>query len=97
MLDLWRLRRGLQPQRTDCTVVRTDGVDIDGLLGRQIDDWYLNLLDTAPVEMLPVTEMRTRVEPVLDENGSVDVILPDVCRRLVSVKLKGWQLLLHTG
>lgn len=90
MLDLWRLNCALLPLREDCVVERADGIDIDLLLHRRIRDWYLNLLDTAPVNLLAVTDIADQVAPRPLSDGSVAVDLPERCRRVVEVTLEGW-------
>lgn len=93
MLSQWRLRRQLEPLRSDCTVLRSDGIDLERLLTAEMRDWYLTLLDTAPLEMLAVTDIAG--ETALQVNGSdnchATVLLPERCRRVVSVMLGNWQ------
>lgn len=91
MLDVWRLHRALLPLREDCVVERLDGIDLDMYLRREMRNWYLDLLDTAAPEMLKVTDIagQTMVKPLAD--GSGVVTLPERCRRVVEVKLDGWE------
>lgn len=91
MLDQWRLRRELEPLRSDCTVERLDGIDTDALLRNELNDWYRNLLDTAPVEMLSITDIADMVAIVKRDDGSATVRLPEKCRRVVEVMLDCWQ------
>lgn len=71
-------------------VERHDGIDLDVYLRREMRNWYLDLLDTAPLELLKVTDIadRTMVKPLPDGSGLV--VLPERCRRVVEVKLDGW-------
>lgn len=90
MLDLWRLRRALLPLREDCAVERRDGIDLDRLLHAELRAWYANLLDTAPVDMLVLTDIARDVAPVLHDDGLMIVTLPTGCRRVVEVEAEGW-------
>ena len=54
MLALWRRMRTVEPLRLDCSVGRTDSVDIDAILDGEMRLWYLNLLDSADPDLLPV-------------------------------------------
>jgi len=90
MLKLWRLNCALLPLREDCVVERADGIDIDSLLSRRMRDWYLNLLDTAPVNLLEVSDIALQVAPRPISDGSVEIELPERCRRVVEVELIGW-------
>ncbi len=91
MLNQWRLRRALEPLRSDCTVERLDGIDLDVLLRNEINDWYRNLLDTAPVEMLVVTDISAMVALSKRGDGSATIRLPERCRRVVEVMLDCWE------
>lgn len=90
MLDLWRLRRALLLLREDCAVERRDGIDLDRLLHAELRAWYSNLLDTAPVEMLVLTDIARDVAPALHADGHLTVTLPTGCRRVVEVEVEGW-------
>lgn len=91
MLYQWRLRRALLPMREDCTVTRYDGIDLDSLLRLQMRDWYLNLLDTAPLEMLTLTDISADIAVVRRDDGLDTVTLPGNCRRLVEFRLEEWE------
>ena len=91
MLSLWRLRRQLEPLRSDCVVSRIDGIDTTELLQQEIDDWYESLLDTAPIEMLVVTDITQQVALNINNDGMATVILPEQCRRVVEVMVKEWE------
>lgn len=90
MLNLWRIAQGFEPLRTDASVTRTDGLDIDTMLRLQMRAWYLKQLDTAPCSLLPVEEIRTEVVPRPVADGSLALTLPDGVRRVVEVQLGGW-------
>ncbi len=91
MLGYWRLLRGYEPLRSDHAVTRRDGIDLDSLLMKEISAWYSNLLDTAPVEMLVTTDISSSLAAVTSPDLSATVTLPDSCRRLFSIALRGWE------
>ncbi|MCM1517134.1 MAG: hypothetical protein NC117_00635 [Pseudoflavonifractor sp.] len=90
MLDIWRMRRALLPLREDCVVERSDGIDVDMLLRHELRQWYVTLLDTAPFDMLVLTDIASDVAPMPCDDGSVAVTLPQRCRRVAEVSLDGW-------
>lgn len=55
MIGEWRTRCGFEPLRADC-ITQCSGTDVDAHLTRLINDWYLNLLLTAPAALLNVEE-----------------------------------------
>lgn len=84
---------GLEPLRSDCTVVSTDGIDVDTILEAQLRRWYLDLLDRGPRELIapdniPATTTVSRPDPPLGDASVVRV--PDICRRVFDIRLKGW-------
>lgn len=91
MLVRRRLAGGFEPLRTDCTVEETAGVDIDALLEQQLRARYLELLDTATEEFLAPADVAsgTLVEPYSD-GGSL-LIPPSGCRRVLRVRMEGWE------
>ena len=91
MLGYWRLLRGYEPLRSDHAVTRRDGIDLDSLLMKEISAWYATLLDTAPVEMLVTTDIASSLVAVTRPDLSAMVALPDSCRRLISIALRGWE------
>ena len=40
MLEEWKKRKGFYSGVRSCDVEREDGVDLDGVLQREMDDWY---------------------------------------------------------
>ena len=92
MLAQWKLRRGFAPLRADCEISRSDGVDLDAILRLEMRDWYLNLLCTAPIEMLATTNIANDIALSLIDNGDAIVILPENCRRIVEFQLEGWEI-----
>lgn len=91
MLVQWKLHRGFAPLRADCVIERTDGVDLDAILRLEMRDWYLNLLDNAPIEMLAPTDIKNSIAIMKQSDGSGVVTLPENCRRVVEFQLKGWR------
>ena len=58
MLEEWKKRKGFYSGVRSCDVEREDGVDLDGVLQREMDDWYNKMLREAPSEMLPIDNGR---------------------------------------
>ncbi len=92
MLERWRLYRAMEPLRADCVVERTDGLDIDTILRIQMRAWYLDLLDFAdPVRLAPV-DVAPRSMLLPEADGSAVITLPPDCRRLLELKVEGWEI-----
>lgn len=90
MLAQWKLRRGFEPLRNDCVITRTDGVDLDQLLRLEMRDWYLKLLNTAPLEMLSTTNIANDIVVLIGNDNVGTITLPENCRRIVELQLDGW-------
>ncbi len=91
MLEIWRQRLGLCTTRTDASIAEWDGIDTDAMLLARMRPWYLHLLDTAPPALLPVSEAARQC--TLSQSGSSHhlILPPSDCRRVLSVKMQGWQ------
>lgn len=72
MLDLWKTRIGLMQARRDCTIEREDGIDLDGELLVEIQQWYATLLATAPVEWLPTEDLAAATVTAADDTEDDD-------------------------
>ena len=83
MLEEWKLRSGYFQTRTDCELVRDDGIDLDRLLQAEIDSRYEHLLSCGPMEMVPVMEIAGDCIASVDGNLAVTVVLPEDCVRVV--------------
>lgn len=59
MLALWREGAGLEPAFSEASVERFDAVNVDGLLRRAMRAWYIDYLYTAPIEMVPLTDLTS--------------------------------------
>ncbi len=91
MLARWMSRRYLEPVRADCQVERSDAVDLAALCAREARDWYLELLATAPAELLSPVDVAKDCEAEAAADGySVDVWMPENVVRPLSVRLAGW-------
>lgn len=91
MLAQWKLRRGFAPLRSDCVITRHDGIDLDALHRLEMRDWYLDLLDTAPVNLLALTNIAGDIAVVAHGDNTAAVTLPENCRRVVEFQLGGWK------
>ena len=85
MLSQWRMRRALEPLRSDCTVERIDGIDIDTFLKMEMREWYLNLLDTAPPHLLTLTDIASSRPITFNDDHSATITLPPECRRVIGL------------
>lgn len=90
--EIWLLKMGHIPLRTDTSLSRVDGYNLADLLQLEINQWYLNLLDSAPLDMLPVESVATDVKNLSVSDGIVTFDLPARCRRPVAVKLGDWRV-----
>lgn len=93
MLQTWRDCAGLEPLSADCSIERFDGIDINSRLTRLMRQWYLALLDAAVPEFVgpPVDATAlVSIAPPDDRSTAVVTCDPSV-RRLVSIRLSGWQ------
>ena len=91
MLALWKKELRLEPVVRDCALERSDGIDIDALLTLHIQQWYAHLLNTAPVEWLPVEDVKAHVTLTTGDNGIVSASVPPQCVRPVQWQLTVWQ------
>lgn len=91
MLARWRLLKAIEPARLDCSVERTDGIDLDAYLSAEMRRWYLDLLDHAPASLLAPANIASRAS-VRDCGTHAFVRLPAGCRRVLAVRLAGWPL-----
>lgn len=90
MLTLWRRVMHLDPVRRECTVERDDGIDVDALLLIHLRQWYAHLLVTAPLEWVPIEDVRAQVDVSADQQGVVTAVLPSCAVRPVEWQLAGW-------
>lgn len=90
MLALWKRRHFIEPLRADCTIERTDGIDLDARLREEMRAWYLDLLRHGPVEALAPAEIAGECRAVVSPEGVTELILPAGVERVLSVQLSGW-------
>lgn len=91
MLAEWKLRCGYVNGRRECTVERDDGIDIDSILLRRIDDAYARLLREAPPSLLPVADVAAECTPAIKYTGCISIALPGHCVRVLCIDFAGWQ------
>lgn len=85
----WALIDG---DRTDASVLRTDGIDIDELLKFWIRRWYADVLANAPVNLLPATQVDAQTKTSMRTPWMARIVLPDNFCRLASFRLASWQM-----
>lgn len=91
MLDMWKLKLHIAPLQTNCSIIRSDGIDIDALLILKINEWYSNLLNTAPHQWLPVEDISNDIFVCLSTDGVASIKLPDYCVRPIEWRMEGWK------
>lgn len=90
MLEEWKKRKGFYSGVRSCDVEREDGVDLDGVLQREMDDWYNKMLREAPSEMLPIENIAKDCPATVDARRAVTVDLPARCVRVLALRLDCW-------
>ena len=90
MLEEWKKRKGFYSGVRSCDVEREDGVDLDGVLQREMDDWYNKMLREAPSEMLPIENIAKECPATVDARRAVTVDLPARCVRVLALRLDCW-------
>ncbi|MDE6496398.1 MAG: hypothetical protein K2L30_09215 [Duncaniella sp.] len=90
MIARWRLHRYHEPLRNDCSVTRTDGIDLDSIIVTEMEAWYFNLLDTAPPDLLVTADISSEVAMSRDSDGVARIPLPTGVRRVIEVGVSSW-------
>lgn len=91
MLQRWKLLGLYEPLLDGASVECSPGVDLDNLIMMQIDNWYARQLSTAPLEILPLTDIADTLTPVRLPDGAAGVSLPPSTITVASVMMEGWQ------
>ena len=91
MLALWRRAAGLEESRSDCSIEQFGGLDSDAAIATAMRQWYLNLLDTAPLRHLQLTDIAAGLQLKADSEvpGKYSIQLPANVRRACSLVLVG--------
>lgn len=89
-LAAWLLRRGLEPLRTDCRIMREDGIDLPGLERTAMEAWFSRQLHEAPAWMLAPVDISVQARLTLLPDGTGHVTLPPGTVRVLSVEMSGW-------
>lgn len=88
MLALWRRRLGFDERRNDCTVEVYDGREVNDIITDAMRSWYLRLLDSAPLRLLPAARISCTAAPAGIHTMSIS--LPESCRRVTAVEAPRW-------
>lgn len=90
MLNIWRVKRAVEPSGLNCSITRTDALDINSQLEREMRAWYMALLDEANPAMVPLTNVRdaTTVLPSSDASSLLTLRLPEGTRRPLFVRFE---------
>ncbi len=89
-LAAWLLRRGLEPLRTDCRIMREDGIDLPRLERTAMEAWFSRQLREAPAWMLALVDVSAQARLSLLPDGIGRVTLPPGTVRVLSVEMSGW-------
>lgn len=92
MIKLWLRRKGYETPRADCTIERSDSIDLESLAREECRVWYERLLREAPPEMLILHDLEAEGKLVMAQTlvPSLMAILPAECVRPVAVKMTDW-------
>lgn len=107
MLELLTIYAGMKhrlPARLDCSVdpLPGSGTDMFEMLRSEMHAWYLDTLDSVPLEppyivhnspiysLIPVADFSNQCVAARTPCGAVRLALPAGVRRLVSIRLVGW-------
>ena len=91
LLTQFKIRAGLSPRRDGCSIDIASGFDADGLMEQHIRSWYASLIENAPAEMLDPENVAPLLSATALPDGSAEVVLPPQCRRIFTIKLRGWE------
>ncbi len=91
MLARWRLHRGYDIPHYDSETSRTDGIDLDEILSAEMDEWYSNLLRTAPLSRLVPVEKAGVVSVPGPGSAEMRLRLADTTVRIAGVRLSSWR------
>lgn len=88
MINVWLLRKGFEPLRSDCRITRSDGADLREIARLQLRQWYLNLLLTAdPDILIPHQFSLSRLVSCRETPyGSLSVTLPADVLRIIDIR-----------
>ena len=89
MMSHWRSARGLDPERSDSSVEVFEGAGVTGRLATEMRQWYLHLLDTAPLRYLVLTDIASRLQLCSEGGPFWKYTLPREPRRVTELTLKG--------
>ncbi len=91
MLARWRLHRGYDIPHHDASVGRSDGIDLDSILEAEMDEWYRNLLLTAPLGLLAPVEKAGIIAVPGQGSVRMRLHLGETAVRIAAVRLSGWR------
>ncbi len=91
LLEQWRLRAFPEPVNDAAVgITRIDGIDLDALLEARMDDWYSQLLNNAPLNLLAPVDMADRMEVCGSTPcGALRYQIPSGFKHLVHMALQG--------
>ncbi len=73
------------------TVELTVGVDVDAYIRAKLPDAVLAVWSKMPSSLLPCADCAFDLDPIIREDGSGMVLLPNDVWRMVEFRMKGWK------
>lgn len=89
MLAMWREAKGLEPMRSDCSIETFDGYDITSAMMVEMRQWYLQLLDTAELRYLELSDITDSLKLKPVANGVWQFSIPTDTRRIITLQING--------
>lgn len=91
MYALWREGMELEPALNEASVERFDSVEVEKRIARRMRAWYVDYLHTAPVDMLPISDLTpyVRIERGPGNSQWTLKLMCDVAR-ILGVTVKGY-------
>ncbi len=89
MLDIWKVKRAVEPRGLNCTISRTDALDVEAQLEREMRAWYLALLDDGDPTLVAVTNLSDSAAVTTSPStGLTTINLPEGTRRPLFVRFE---------
>ena len=89
MLNLWRQANNLETARNDCSIEVFEGFDYSAAIITAMRQWYLTLLDTAPLQYLQTSDITSQIALTSIGNGVWQFELGADVRRLIAIQIEG--------
>lgn len=88
MLDYWKGRLGISV--SPAVAGYRDRTALDRKILDEVDLWYEEMLQSAPFDKVPVSDMAEAVSCRRLTDNSVEIALPEEAVRMVALRLQDW-------